>query len=374
MPASEVLFQALIATSVDGIIMIDEDGLVLVYNDACARMFGYAADEVIGRNVNMLMPSPYHAEHDGYLARYRKTGEKRIIGIGREVLGRRKNGTTFAMYLSVGEGVFHDRRIFMGILHDISARKASERQIQELQKELLHAARLTATGQLSAALAHELNQPLTAILNYVGILQEMTGEDKGPGGEMLREVSARIAEQTTRAGEIIRRIRGFVAKREPDRSILDLNAVVRDAVALGFVGAADSSIKLETAFAPDLPAVLMDKVQIQQVVINLVRNAVEAMQNSPERRLQVATCCDRDGFVQLRVADTGPGLAPEIAASLFQPFVTTKEQGLGIGLSICRTIVEAHGGRLWMELGMGGGAVFQFRLPVAQERATADGK
>ena len=373
MPSSDVLFQALIATSVDGIIMIDDKGLVQVYNRACERMFGYAPEEVVGRNVNMLMPSPYHAEHDGYIKHYLDTGEKRIIGIGREVQGRRKNGTTFAMYLSVGEGMFHEHRIFLGILHDISERKADEGRIQELQGELLHATRLTATGQLSAALAHELNQPLTAILNYVGILEDLAKQDKSQNGDMLRQLAGRIAEQTARAGEIIRRVRGFVAKREPDRATQDLNAVVRDAIALGFVGAADTGVKLEHRLASKLPPALIDKVQIQQVVINLVRNAVEAMQQSTKRVLTVSTARDGEEFVLVRVADTGPGLAPEVAASLFQPFVTTKEHGLGIGLSICRSIIESHGGRLWMEPNKGGGALFQFRLPVADDREPADG-
>ncbi|HWA88779.1 MAG TPA: PAS domain S-box protein [Rhizomicrobium sp.] len=367
MQNSDVLFNTLIATAVDGIMIIDEMGLVQVYSDACERMFGYAGDEVVGRNVKMLMPPPYHEQHDDYLSRYRQTGERRIIGIGREVVGRRKNGTTFAMYLSVGEGSFNGRRIFLGIVHDISERKADEQRIQELQKELLHATRLTATGQLSAALAHELNQPLTAILNYAGILEEVAAQEKGPNGNMIRDIAGRISEQTARAGEIIRRLRGFVAKREPDRAVQDLNAAVQESVALGFTGAAELSVRLRSEMADGLPAVAIDKVQIQQVVINLVRNAVEALQACQRRNLTVTTARDGDDFVSVSVADTGPGLAPEVAASLFQPFVTTKAHGLGIGLSICRSIVEAHGGRLWMEPNEGGGTVFRFRLPIAKE-------
>jgi two-component system sensor kinase FixL len=371
MQNSDILFRALIATAVDGIIVIDEMGLVQVYSDSCERMFGYPAAEIMGRNVSILMPAPYNAEHDGYLARHRQTGERRIIGIGREVPGRRKDGTIFPMYLSVGEGLFNGRRIFIGVLHDISERKVNEQRIQELQKELLHAARLTATGQLSAALAHELNQPLTAILNYAGILEELAAQDKGPNGATIRSISARISEQTARAGEIIRRVRGFVAKREPDRSVQDLNPVVQDSVALAFVGAAaDSGIRLQTKLASDLPTVAIDKVQIQQVVMNLVRNAIEAMHACPQRDLAVTTSYDGADFVLVGIADTGPGLAPEVASSLFQPFVTTKETGLGIGLSICRTIVEAHGGRLWMEPNSGGGTVFYFRLPIAEEAST----
>jgi two-component system sensor kinase FixL len=366
MQNSDVLFKALIETAVDGIMVIDEAGLIQVYNEACERMFGYRLEEVIGQNVKILMPPPYHAEHDDYLSRYRNTGERRIIGIGREVVGRRRNGTTFEMYLSVGEGRFEDRRIFLGIVHDISERKADEQRIQELQKELLHATRLTTTGQLGAALAHELNQPLAAILNYTGILQDIATRNAGPDGDIVREVTDRIAEQTVRAGEIIRRLRGFVSKREPDRATQNLNDVVQESIALGFVGAADTSVRLRSHLAKNLPPLSVDKVQIQQVMINLVRNAVEAMQETPRRVLTVTTAIDEKDFIRVSVADTGPGLSEEIAASLFQPFLTTKADGLGIGLSICRTIVESHGGRLWMEPAEGGGAVFHFSLPLTE--------
>ena len=367
MPISDVLFRALIATAVDGIILIDEFGNIQVYNEACERMFGYRAEEVMGQNVKVLMPPPYHAEHDDYLAHYRETGERKIIGIGREVVGRRKNGTTFAMYLSVGAGRLNGERIFLGIIHDISQRKETEQRVQELQKELLHATRLTTTGQLSAALAHELNQPLTAIMNYAGVLKELTQQSTGPHGDMARDIASKIAEQTARAGEIIRRLRGFVSKREPDRAIQDLNAVIEESIALGFVGAADTSVRLRPNLSPDMPLVSMDKVQIQQVMVNLVRNAVEAMQETPLKNLTVSTARDSGDFVRVSVSDTGPGLPKEVLDSLFQPFVTTKAYGLGIGLSICRTIVEAHGGRLWTEPNSAGGTVFHFRLPAIEE-------
>jgi two-component system sensor kinase FixL len=222
-------------------------------------------------------------------------------------------------------------------------------------------------GQLGAALAHELNQPLTAILNYVGVLQELGNATGSSEGDMLREVVGRIEEQTVRAGEIIRRLRGFVAKREPDRRIQDLNETVEESLALGLVGAAHRNISLRTEFATALPHVFIDRIQIQQVMINLLRNAVEAMQSAPRRELRVSTSQEDDGHVRVSVADTGPGLSPEISATLFQPFMTTKDQGLGIGLSICRSIVESHGGRLWTEPNEGGGAIFLFRLPGAAD-------
>lgn len=367
MQNSDVLFKALIEIAVDGIMVIDEMGIVQVYNRACERMFGYRADEVIGQNVKILMPPPYHAEHDDYLAHYRETGERRIIGIGREVVGRRKNGTTFAMYLSVGEGQFDGRRIFLGILHDISERNVSMQRIRELQRELLHVTRLSTTGQLGAALAHELNQPLTAVLNYAGVVRDLAQAQDAANGKLVSEIADKIAEQTVRASEIIKRLRGFVSKREPDRRKQDLNAVVQESIALGFVGGADMSVKLRSNLAANLPPVHVDKVQIQQVVINLVRNAVEAMQETPRRFLTITTARHETDRVCVSVADTGPGLSKEVATSLFQPFITTKAQGLGIGLSICRTIIESHGGRLWMEPNADGGTIFHFTLPLSED-------
>jgi two-component system sensor kinase FixL len=360
------LFETLLATAVDGIMVIDERGRVLIYNPACERLFGYSRNEVVGRNVNVLMPEPHRKKHDSYIDRYVKTGEKHIIGIGREVMGRRKDGSTFPMYLSVGEGKLAGQRIFVGIINDVSERARRDSHIQELQKELLHATRLTSTGQLAAALAHELNQPLTAILNYSNALTDIVDWEKIPQGEVVREILGKIGEQTERAGEIIRRLRGFVEKREPNRTLDDLNKAVNDAINLGLVGAADDNIKLIVRLQSGLPPVSIDKVQIQQVMINLLRNATEAMLDSKTRELAVTTNRE-DGFVAVSVADTGAGLPESVRRKLFEPFVTTKHTGLGIGLSICRTIIEAHGGRLWAEPNKGGGTVFRFRLPAASE-------
>lgn len=366
----EALFQTLLDTVVDGIMVIDENAHVLVYNQACQRLFGYTAAEVLGHNVKKLMPEPYRAEHDGYLARYRQTGEKHIIGIGREVKGRRKDGSTFPMYLSVGEGRLGGQRIFVGIINDISRRVDRETELKELQKELLHATRLTATGQLAAALAHELNQPLTAILNYVNALGDIVDWDALADGAAAREVLDKVAQQTERAGEIIRRLRGFVEKREPNRTPDDLNKVVSEAISLGLVGAAQDNIKLAVKLDGKLPAVPLDRIQIQQVVINLLRNGAEAVQNSARHELAVTTAREGRGFVVVAVADSGTGIPESVMKRLFQPFVTTKKTGLGIGLSVCRTIIEAHGGRMWAEPNKGGGTIFRFRLPIGGEAAT----
>jgi len=364
MPQDDALFQTLIATAVDGIMVIDGHGIVEVYSGACERLFGYAADEVIGQNISMLMPEPYRSAHDRYVDHYVSTGEKRIIGIGREVQGRRRDGTIFPMYLSVGEGTLKGRRIFVGIVHDISDRKERDSKITELQSELLHVTRLTVMGQLASALAHELNQPLATILNYVNTAKLLVARSTDPQAGRFRELLDKAGDQAARAGQIIRRLRDFLLRRESERSLEDINAIVEEAASLSLVGAAERGIVTRRDLGSDLPTVSVDKIQIQQVLVNLMRNAMEAMQESEVRQLTLRTSADGDQVV-VAIADTGTGMSDEIARRLFEPFVTTKERGMGFGLSISRSIVEEHGGRIWAEPNPGGGTIFRFRLPVA---------
>jgi two-component system sensor kinase FixL len=363
------LFDSLIAFAVDGIMTINEKGSVQIFNRACERLFGYAAAEVIGQNVKMLMPSPYHDEHDGYLSHYLSTGEKHIIGIGREVSGRRKDGSVFPMYLSVGQGVVKGERIFLGIIADLSERMARDRRIQDLQTEMLHVSRLTDMGQVATGLAHELNQPLTAILNYTN-----AGLDIAENGDPeLKAVLGKIAEQASRAGNIIRRLRAFVEKRGPNRAEEDIAHTVDEAIRLGQINPSERGIKLRVDVEHGLPKVWIDRIQIQQVLINLMKNAAEAMESSPTREMTVTIGQAGPSFVEIAVGDTGPGISAEMAEKLFQPFVTTKAHGMGMGLSICRGIIESHGGRLRLEPNPGGGAKFRFNVPIARDGGSADG-
>jgi two-component system sensor kinase FixL len=493
---SNSLFNVLIATAVDGIVVIDAHGMVQTYSPACERLFGYSADEVIGRNIKLLMPPPFHDGHDGYLASYRCTGERRIIGIGREVVGRRKDQTTFPMYLSVGEGEVGGQPIFVGIIHDLSRLHALERKHErsdrllanivessddvilsktlggvvmswnaaaerilgytanemignpisviippdrlseeddilrrvrageritnyetvrrhkdghdiivslsvspvrdadgtivgaskiardvteqhkaktkaaELQVELLHVSRLSAMGQMTAAIAHEVNQPLTAIANYISAARRTIsslGDDAT--AVRARELMEKASEQTLRAGAIIRNLRDFVEKRESRHAPHDINKIVAEAVALGLAGVAHIDVNIRLDLDSTLAPVLIDKIQIQQVLLNLVRNSIEAMAATKEqgRELVLSTASDGPGFVAMTVADNGPGLSDEVAARLFQPFTTTKEQGMGIGLNICHSIVEDHGGRIWLLPDVRKGAAFRVRLPLASQ-------
>jgi two-component system sensor kinase FixL len=362
----EALLRAILETSPDGLITIDEHGAIQGFNPAAERTFGYDAAEVIGRNVSCLMPSPYREEHDGYLERFRRTGEKRIIGIGREVLGQRKDGTIFPLELAVGEVKAAGRRLFAGFIKDVSARQRSDQRLQELQAELVHVARLSAMGEMASALAHELNQPLTAIINYAqtarGVVQRRLSE--GNGG--LVSLLEKTVEQADRAGQIIRRLRQFVAKGETDRALEDINAVVEEASALALVGTKGKGIAARRVLGERLPPVLLDRIQIHQVITNLIRNSVDALDGVKQREIVISTRHAGSDSIEITVADTGTGLAPEVADRLFQPFVTTKPAGLGIGLSICRSIVDGHGGRLFASDNPGGGAIFHVHLPTAE--------
>jgi two-component system sensor kinase FixL len=364
----EARLRSILETVPDAVITIDERGVIESFSPAAERLFGFSAAEVVGRNVNILMPSPYQERHDGYIARYLATGERRIIGIGRVVLGKRKDESTFPMELAVGETIIAGKRLFTGFLRDITERQQNRKRLQELQAELTHVCRLSAVGQMGSALAHELNQPLTAIVNYMQACRRLLRTQLGAVPPRVDEAMEKAAAQATRAGEIIRRLRQFVEKGGSERRSEDLNNVVEEASALALVGAKEQGVRVMLELAPDLPPIALDRVQIQQVVLNLVRNAVEAMSASEEPSLTIRTRRDAGRGPGVRaevtISDTGSGLAPAVRDQLFHPFVTTKAGGMGVGLSICRSIVEAHGGRIWAEPNAKGGTSFTFTLPV----------
>jgi two-component system sensor kinase FixL len=360
----EAHLRAIVEAIPDGMIVMDESGIVSSFSPAAERLFGYAAGEVVGRNVSMLMPSPDRERHDSYLARYRRTGDRRIIGIGRTVIGRRKNGQTFPMDLAVGEVNIHGKRFFTGFVRDISERRQREDRIHELQSELLHMSRLNAMGQMAAVLAHELNQPLTAIANYAEAARQLLLDASAPPPPRVVDFMQKAAGQAERAGEIIRRLRRFVEKRKIERSLESLNDVVQEASGLATIGAKVDAIQIVFQLAADLPSIALDRTQIQQVVVNLVRNAVDILHDADRRVITISSALAEEGAQEVAVIDTGPGIAAEVLPRLFQPFVSTKAAGMGIGLSVCRSIVEAHGGRLRAEPNPEGGAIFRFTLPA----------
>jgi len=302
------------------------------------------------------------------------TGERRIIGLGRTVTGMRKDGSIFPMELSVGEMHPGTGRFFTGFCRDLTERHRAEARIQEQQLELLHMARFTALGEMASTLAHEINQPLTAITNYLKGSRRLLEKSTDVNALMLREAIEKAAAQALRAGEVIRHLRDFVARGESERQVERLPKLIEEASSLALVGAKEIDVRVSYKLDPLAELVLTDRIQIQQVLLNLLRNAIEAMQDAPRRELQVMTVARDDGMAEVSVIDTGIGLSPEVSAQLFQPFVTTKKQGMGVGLSICRTIVESHGGHIWAEPIPTGGTAFRFTLRIVEKEEVANGR
>jgi two-component system sensor kinase FixL len=358
--------RSILSTVPDAMVVIDDQGKILSFSAAAERLFGYSEAEVLGANVSMLMPSPDRDRHDGYIERYLATGEKRIIGIGRVVFAQRKDGSTFPMELSIGEATGEVHPLFTGFIRDLTERHHTEARLEALQSELIHVSRVSAMGTMASTLAHELNQPLTAVANYVEAIRDMLAKPEPDDLPMIREALDDTAKEALRAGHIVRRLRDFVARGEVEKTIEKLPALINEAAVLGLMGAREKGVEPRFDLDPYASPVLVDKVQIQQVLINLIRNAVEAMSASQERRLTVSSQLDQPGYVRVIVADTGPGVAPAIAEQLFTAFVSTKTDGMGLGLSICRTIVEANGGRIWMQPRAAGGTEFHFTLVSAK--------
>ncbi len=356
--------RSILDTVPDAMIVIDESGVIQRFSRAAERMFGYTEREAVGRNVNLLMPEPDRTRHDDYLDRYRTTGERRIIGFGRIASGKRADGSTFPLHLSVGEMNSAGRRYFTGFLRDLTEQQRTQANLQQLQSELVHVSRLSAMGEMASALAHELNQPLAAISNYMKGSRRLLAASTDPNAATIETALDKASEQAIRAGQIIRRLREFVLRRESERRVESVGRLVEEAAALGLVGAREAGVLLKFHLDSANDLVVADRVQVQQVLVNLLRNAMEAMSESAERELTVASARVRDGMVEISVSDTGPGLPDTVLAHLFQPFFTTKEAGMGVGLSISRTIIEAHGGQMRAETNPRGGATFLFTLPA----------
>ena len=359
--------RSILETAPDGMVVIDAGGRIQSFSRAAERMFGYSQAEAVGQNVKLLMGEPDHARHDGYLAHYVGTGERRIIGIGRIVTGRRKDGSQFPLHLSVGEANVEGRRLFTGFMHDLTEERRSETLTQKLQGELAHFSRLSALGEMGAALAHELNQPLAAIGNYLTGSRRLIADLPGPAAARVAGALDKASEQVLRAGHIIRRLRDFVSRRPSERRVESVAKLVEEASALGLVGVREKRVTLNYKLDADHDAVFVDRIQIEQVLVNLLRNGLDAMDTAERRTLTVASRLAARGIVEIAVADSGAGISAEAMARLFEPFYTTKTTGLGVGLSISRGIVEAHGGEMRAENNDDGGATFRFTLPLASK-------
>jgi two-component system sensor kinase FixL len=383
--ASEERFRRAVGIGTVGVLFFGLDGRMTDANAAFERMSGYSRGELVAiEDWEALTPPEFMEATARAAAELAERGETAPY----EKEHIRKDGSRWW-------GLFAPTRLSgsgrgsqcVEFIVDITERKraeealrASEARLRELQAELLHVSRLSAAGEMAAALAHELNQPLTAAASAVQAARRMLASSpEGPGGQPpeVREAMDLAAEQALRGGQIVRRLRDFVARGEADPRLESLPRLAEEAAALALVGARERGVAVALRLDPGLPAVLADRIQVQQVLFNLMRNALEAMGDgevpagggggAPRRRRELVVSAAPAGpdTVEIAVADTGPGLAPEAAGRLFEPFVSTKPGGMGVGLSICRTIVEAHSGRIWAEPNPGGGTVFRFTLPTA---------
>jgi two-component system sensor kinase FixL len=370
MQIEDQILQTVYDTSPDAIVVIDENATIRSFNRTAEKMFNLSAQEVLGQNIKMLMP-PYFAEHhDGYMERYLRTGERRIIGIGRIVTGQRRDGSTFPIELSIGEARTTDRRLFTGFIRDLTERQNYEQRVHELQEELIHAARLASLGEITSMVAHEVNQPLSASGTYLEVARELlTSNDEGERTKGMKAIDQATA-QIKRVGDTVRRIREFARNKTLELAPEDINRIIEEANAIAAVGSKARSIRTTFDLSSLRPQAQVDRIQIQQVIMNLVRNAIDAMTDYERRELILQSRVTDNGQIEICVIDSGPGVTEATAKKLFTPFVTTKKDGTGLGLAICRTIVEAHGGKLWHEKSNLGGAAFKFTLPM---KANADG-
>jgi two-component system sensor kinase FixL len=363
-------FDALLNAAVDGIIVTDRQGRLLRMNAAAERMFGYQATEIAGQGIDIIMNARDARQHDRYMDNYLRTGERKIIGVGREVVARHRNGREFPVDLAIGVANVGDEKRFVGLIRDLTKQKHAEEEALEQREQMNHASRLTTMGEMAAAMAHELNQPLSAISNYTAACQRLLNQDsdreKSPDVDRALD---QIGVQAHRAAEIIQRIRDFARSREAAREPVDLRDLIAQILPLARMDARAHHTDLRIRLEKDLPLIMADPIQIQQVILNLVRNGIDAMEAVPDgqRRLDLRVWLEDAQHVRVTVTDRGTGVPQDAEEDLFTPFFTTKPSGMGLGLAISRSIATAHGGKLSHFNNPVVGATFYLILPTKIE-------
>ncbi|HPF23179.1 MAG TPA: PAS domain S-box protein [Hyphomonas sp.] len=360
--ALQLHLRSILASVPDGMIVINESGKILAFSSAAEKLFGYAASDVIGKDVSFLMGGHDHANHQNYVRAYLETGKRHIIGVGRVVTARRSDGAMFPVDLKIGEAHVGEHFLFTAFVRDLSEQRRNELRMQEMQAELVHFSRMSAVGTMASALAHELNQPLTAVANYLEAARDLLESDSESAREILHEALDEASRQAVRAGEIVRKLRGYVSRGEIDARSVPLLPLLADSVALARISGDVADIPIEQEILPGLGAVLADPIQVQQVVINLLRNGAEAMKGIDAPKMRLSAKPGPEDFVTVEICDKGPGMSDEVRRTLFKPFMTSKSQGMGLGLSICQTIIEAHGGKIEAIAPEAGGSCFRFTL------------
>jgi two-component system, LuxR family, sensor kinase FixL len=363
---SQAEVQAILETAVDAIIMIDEHGAIENFNTAASNLFGYSKDEILGQSVTLLMPEPHRARHGDYMRRYLETGQRQIIGIGRELEALTRSGKRIPVYLAVSEIELEGRRSFTGIIRDLSEQYAAREALSEQREKLAHVGRLSTMGEMTASIAHEINQPLTAISMYAQSSLKLI-QRGNPDLEKLAVALDKLNTQSLRAGAIIERIQRFARPQQRQRELLEINELMKELVKLAEGDARLHNVTITFDLEDGLPPVFCDAIQIQQVALNLIRNAIDAMTDIGCRNGSAMAITSRSlpsGAIEVSVVDQGPGVAQDQSKLLFKPFHTTKKEGMGMGLSICRTIIGEHGGELAFRNNPDVGSTFYFTLPA----------
>jgi two-component system sensor kinase FixL len=346
--ASEARWRAVVDSAVDGIIVIDAHGRVETFNPAAERLFGYTAAEVLGHNVDMLMPSPYHEEHDSYLARYLATGRAKIIGIGREVQGRRKDGSVFPLHLSVGQITVGGERRFTGILHDLSNRVQLEEKVREQTT-------LAKLGEMAAVIAHEVKNPLAGIRGAMQVIASRLPPE-GSHPQVVKEIIGRIDALDAMMKDLLL----FARPPKPKRLRTEVVPLVETTADL--LGRDPAMGELQIEIGGSAPPVLADPDMLRIVFQNLLINSAHATQGKGRIRVEVATL---DSTCRIAFMDNGPGIPPEIREKIFTPFFTTKSRGSGLGLPTTKRLIEANEGRVAISCPPGGGTTVVVELPLA---------
>ena len=353
---------------VDAIITIDASGSIQSANQSTFRMFGYSEEELLGRDIAMLMPEPFRSQHQGFVDKFLTTHQPTIIGVGRELLAQRKDETTFPIYLAISEIPVAGSVYFTGIIRDLSAQKEQERALAEQRERLARVGRLSTMGEMTASIAHEINQPLTAIAMYAQAcmkLLERTPLDKAK----LTGALDKLNTQSLRAGAVIERIQRFVRNESGERELVSMQVLLGELAHLAAGDARSHGIEISYRFEPQLPEVFCDPVQIQQVALNLIRNAIDSMEDvgCANGNQIVVVASPEQNSVVVEVSDQGTGVPEDQQELVFGAFHSTKRDGMGMGLSICESIIEAHGGDLDFRNNPDSGATFYFRLPLGTD-------
>jgi two-component system sensor kinase FixL len=359
-----VLLRSILETVPEGLVVTDIEGKVLLFSSAAEAMFGYASHEVVGRDVSLLMPERDRPAHVGYMRHYCQAGRSQPMRAKRRLMGRRKDGREFPHTIRLAEAFGGGQRMIAGFIQDLTEKEAASAKFEELQRELAHISRVYEMGTLASTIAHELNQPLMAVANFVQTAAEILRQGDPASSAVLAEAIEEAGRETLRAGDILRRLRVFLSRGDLDKTREDPGQLARDAIYFEAARARYRNISCDVECPPDMRPILVERVQIQQVILNLVKNAVQSIGEDGAVRVIITAEPDQ---LRVTVSDTGPGVPPERMARLFEPFSTSKTDGMGLGLPICRSIIEAHGGRIWHEPAPEGGAAFIFTLPQFAE-------